>query len=178
MAWPRVDDRRVVSGVVDVIRNGLQWKDAPKDYGSQDALQPLHPVEPVWRLRPHLRGPRGRRPKAQTHHDRRVASEGASHGGQSFKKGAVFRRIGRTKGGLNSKLPVVCDGARKPLVRLMRDTLPAASTLLADRGYDSNGFRQALEAKSVRPAFRRPKAAKRRSAPLFVSMKAAISQHI
>jgi IS5 family transposase len=73
---------------------------------------------------------------------------------------------------------VVCDGARKPLVRLMRDTLPAASTLLADRGYDSNGFRQALEAKSVRPAFRRPKAAKRRSAPLFVSMKAAISQHI
>ena len=34
MAWPRVDDRRVVSGVVDVIRNGLQWKDALEDYGS------------------------------------------------------------------------------------------------------------------------------------------------
>ena len=30
---PRVDDRRVVSGIVYVIRNGLQWKDAPKDYG-------------------------------------------------------------------------------------------------------------------------------------------------
>ncbi len=29
---PRVDDRRVVSGIVYVIRNGLQWKDAPKDY--------------------------------------------------------------------------------------------------------------------------------------------------
>jgi len=29
----RVDDRRVVSGIVYVIRNGLQWKDAPKDYG-------------------------------------------------------------------------------------------------------------------------------------------------
>ena len=27
---PRVDDRRVVSGIVYVIRNGLQWKDAPK----------------------------------------------------------------------------------------------------------------------------------------------------
>ena len=26
---PRVDDRRVVSGIVYVIRNGLQWKDAP-----------------------------------------------------------------------------------------------------------------------------------------------------
>ena len=30
---PRVDDRRVVSGIVYVIRNGLQWKDAPRDYG-------------------------------------------------------------------------------------------------------------------------------------------------
>ncbi len=27
---PRVDDRRVVSGIVYVIRNGLQWKDAPR----------------------------------------------------------------------------------------------------------------------------------------------------
>jgi putative transposase len=27
---PRVDDRRVVSGIAYVIRQGLQWKDAPK----------------------------------------------------------------------------------------------------------------------------------------------------
>ena len=26
---PRVDDRRVVSGIVHVIRNGLRWRDAP-----------------------------------------------------------------------------------------------------------------------------------------------------
>jgi len=110
-------------------------------------------VEPAWRLRPHLRGSRGRRPKAQTHHDRRDASEGASHGGQPFEKGAVPRRIGRMNGGLNSKLPVVCYGAGKPILlaegqmsgakgaRLMHDTLPAASTLIADRGYDSYWFR-------------------------------------
>ena len=30
---PRVDDRRVVSGIVFVIRNGLRWRDAPKAYG-------------------------------------------------------------------------------------------------------------------------------------------------
>ncbi len=30
---PRADDRRAVSGIVYVIRNGLQWKDAPKEYG-------------------------------------------------------------------------------------------------------------------------------------------------
>lgn len=35
---PRVDDRRVVSGIVYVIRNGLQWKDAPKAYGPPKTL--------------------------------------------------------------------------------------------------------------------------------------------
>ena len=30
---PRVDDRRVISGIVYVIRNGLMWKDAPRRYG-------------------------------------------------------------------------------------------------------------------------------------------------
>jgi transposase len=29
----RVDDRKVISGIIFVIRNGLRWGDAPKDYG-------------------------------------------------------------------------------------------------------------------------------------------------
>jgi transposase len=35
---PRVDDRRVVSGIVYVIKHGLQWKDAPKGYGPHKTL--------------------------------------------------------------------------------------------------------------------------------------------
>ena len=34
----RVDDRRVVSGIVYVIRNGLQWKDAPDGNGPHETL--------------------------------------------------------------------------------------------------------------------------------------------
>ena len=30
---PRVDDQRVVSGILHVIRNGLRWRDAPEAYG-------------------------------------------------------------------------------------------------------------------------------------------------
>jgi transposase len=30
---PRVDDRRVLSGIVFVNRNGLRWRDAPSEYG-------------------------------------------------------------------------------------------------------------------------------------------------
>jgi putative transposase len=35
---PRVDDRRVISGIIHVIRNGLRWRDAPEVYGSHKTL--------------------------------------------------------------------------------------------------------------------------------------------
>ena len=35
---PRVDDRRVVSGIIYVIKHGLQWKDAPDEYGPHKTL--------------------------------------------------------------------------------------------------------------------------------------------
>ncbi len=35
---PRVDDRRVMSGIIFVNRNGLRWRDAPKDYGPAKTL--------------------------------------------------------------------------------------------------------------------------------------------
>ena len=35
---PRVDDRRVISGIVYVIRHGLQWKDAPVGHGPSKTL--------------------------------------------------------------------------------------------------------------------------------------------
>ena len=35
---PRIDDRRVISGIVYVIRNGLMWKDAPLRYGPHKTL--------------------------------------------------------------------------------------------------------------------------------------------
>jgi len=35
---PRVDDRRVLSGIIFVNRNGLRWRDAPKDYGPAKTL--------------------------------------------------------------------------------------------------------------------------------------------
>ncbi len=35
---PRVDDRRVISGIIHVIRNGLMWRDAPGPYGPHKTL--------------------------------------------------------------------------------------------------------------------------------------------
>ncbi len=35
---PRVDDRRIVSGIIFVIRNGLRWRDAPFGYGPNKTI--------------------------------------------------------------------------------------------------------------------------------------------
>jgi transposase len=35
---PRVDDRRVLSGIVFVNRNGMRWCDAPRKYGPHKTL--------------------------------------------------------------------------------------------------------------------------------------------
>ncbi|WP_247882102.1 IS5 family transposase [Brucella intermedia] len=122
-------------------------------------------MEPSWRVRPHLRGAGRRRSQSRAHHDRRHTSESASHGREPAKKGDVSRRIGRTKGGLNSKLHTVCDGEGRPIImllsegqmsdhkgaRLVLNVLPTAKTLIADRGYDSKSFREALQAKGIEP---------------------------
>jgi len=35
---PRVDDQRVISGIIHVLKRGLQWRDAPKEYGLHKTL--------------------------------------------------------------------------------------------------------------------------------------------
>ena len=35
---PRVDDRRVLSGIIFINRHGLRWRDAPQEYGPHKTL--------------------------------------------------------------------------------------------------------------------------------------------
>jgi transposase len=157
---PRVDDRRVLSGIIYVIRHGLRWRDAPAAYGPHKTLYNRFVR---WSVRPHLRRPGGRGRPAVTADARCHASEGASHRRQPAQKGAFPRCIGRTKGGLNSKLHAVCDGQGRPVVLLLTEgqasdhrgaalmlpRLPPANELIADRGYDSARFRAELAARGI-----------------------------
>ena len=95
--------------------------------------------------------------------DRRDPSEGPTLGRKPYKKKPVPRRIGRTKGGLNSKLHALCDGRGRPLVLLLSEgqmsdykgaalmlpALPKAKELLGDKGYDADWFRAALAERGV-----------------------------
>ena len=35
---PRVDDRRILSGIIFMNRNGLRWRDTPAEYDSHETL--------------------------------------------------------------------------------------------------------------------------------------------
>lgn len=86
---------------------------------------------------------------------------------QPVKRGDVPRAIGRTKGGLNSKLHAVCDGEGRPVRLLLTEgqqsdhkgaatllpDLPAASEMLGDKGYDSDAYRAALIEPGITPLY-------------------------
>ncbi len=76
-----------------------------------------------------------------------------------------FRYIGRTKGGLNSKLHAARDGQGRPIALLLTEgqrsdhdgaalllpMLTSARELIGDRGYDNNWFRAALAGRGIKP---------------------------
>ena len=80
-------------------------------------------------------------------------------------KGGRGRLIGRTKGGLNSKLHVLADARGRPIrmflsagqtsdyigARALLSSIPQARALLADRGYDADRFRNALIGMGISP---------------------------
>ena len=163
---PRVDDRRVISGIVFVIRNGLRWRDAPAAYGPHKTL--YNRFVRWSRMGVFSRilaeaGGLGR--STRTDHDRQHSHQGPPNRLKPAKKRAASRCIGRTKGGLNSKLHAVCDGIGRPVALLLTegqvsdhkgaafliDALPPAARLIADRGYDSDSYRRALRDRGIEP---------------------------
>ena len=144
----RVDDRRIVSAIVFVIKNGLRWRDAPPEiWSAQNDLQSVCSLEPPGGVQQDFRSVGAQGPQSRAGHDRRQASQGASHRREPFKKGPVPRRIGRTKGGLNSKLQpsatatdvrssCLSEGQMSDYkgAALMLSAMPKAKQLLADKG--------------------------------------------
>jgi transposase len=175
----------VVSGIIYVIRNGLRWRDAPAVYDPHKTLyKPVRSLVPHW-----VSSTESSDLAAESGPPDRVMIDGThlkSHrtAASLLKKENSPRLIGRTKGGLNSKLHAVCDGAGRPVIFLLTggqmsdhkgtaviysmlpdaetiySMLPDAETLIADKGYDSGAFREALAGRGITPCI--PPRAKRR----------------
>ena len=107
---PRVDDRRVLSGITFINRNRLRWCDAPADYGPPKTLynrwKRWSDTGVFARIMMEL---------AEHAPDNKTISIDATHlkahrtaSSLRLKKGCG-RLIGQTKGGMHTKLYVVTD---------------------------------------------------------------------
>jgi transposase len=119
-------------------------------------LQPLQPMAKGRRLGPpdgrHRGGARGRRAD-----DRHLGRSRAS-AGRDGKKGGPDRCLGRSRGGLTTKIHALVDRQGRPIkLKLtagqesdiasapeMIADLPQGAMLLADKGYDANALRDSL----------------------------------
>lgn len=102
------DGRCIVSGIIYVIKHGLQWKDAPDAYGPHKTL--------------YNRFIKWSRLVVFNKFFTNLAN-------QTFFDGSLMidstrlkaYRIGRTEGGLNSKLHAVCDGFGRLILLLLTE---------------------------------------------------------
>ncbi|MGN5374403.1 IS5 family transposase [Sphingomonas hankookensis] len=163
---PRVDDRRVLSGIVFVNKNGLRWRDAPSAYGPPKTLynrwKRWGAAGVFTRMMEGLAAA-GAEPKTVMI-DATYLKAHRTAASLRLKRG-LGRLIGRTKGGLNTKLHALADANGRPLSFFMTagqvsdytgaaallGDLPRAQWLLGDRGYDADWFRDALQAKGIQP---------------------------
>lgn len=111
---PRVDERRVFSEIISINRNGLRWRDAPKEYGPHKTLCNR------WK-RWGEKGGRGR-------------LTGRTKGGMNTKLHAICDSTGHP---LN--LFITAGQVRNCIGALaLLNSLPDVDWLLGDRGYDAD----------------------------------------
>lgn len=151
---PRVNDRRVLSGIFWVLRSGAPWRDLPTVFGPYTTCYNRFVRwrrASVW----------GRIIEAlATAHDAAVHMIDTSIV-RVHQHGACITRnrrqsMGRSRGGLTSKIHAVVDGNGLPvrlalspgeahdvqLARKLLSRLKPGSMLLADRGYDADWIRE------------------------------------
>ena len=165
---PRVDDQRVLSGIIFVQMTGCRWRDAPAIYGSHKTLYTR------WR-RWSQKGwfeetmrKMGRQSK-KIHIVMIDATYIKVHRTAISLKcyaGELGRLIGKTNGGWNTKLHAICDAKGRIIdicltggnasdykgADILLERLPQkVECFLGDMGYDSNKNRKTLRSKGITP---------------------------
>ena len=161
----RVDDRRVISGILHVLKSGCRWCDCPPEYGPHTTIYNRFvrwAHRGVWERLFRELAQRGR--SAKTQMIELDAYQGAPLG-LGRKRGEQKQAIGRSRGGRNTKIHAIADAKGRllsillsggeahdcpPAQRLIR-RIKASRKLLGDKAYDSADLRQWLKDRGTKP---------------------------
>src|SRR3954447_2959357 len=145
----RVDDRRVISGIVQVLKSGARWVDAPPEYGPRKTLYNRYvrwAAKGVWvdlfRALAQAGGP----PAQVLIDSSAVKAHRSAAGGKGGEKN---QSIGRSRGGRTTKIHALTDTQCRPFAFMLTggqvadctageallERLPHCDILHADKGY-------------------------------------------
>ncbi|WP_170219033.1 IS5 family transposase [Xanthobacter autotrophicus] len=151
----RVDDRRVINGILRRFRTGAPWRDVPERYGPRTTLYNRF-------VRWRAAGVWDRLLEAvSAAYDGDIVMIDSScvrvhqHGAAIKKRGDNDRCMGRSRGGLTTKIHAVVDAEGRPIHltlsagqagdapvgRELLARLPAGGILLADKACDTDAIR-------------------------------------
>src|SRR5690348_2894892 len=102
----RVDDRRVISGILQMLRSGARWRDCPPEYGNRFNRWSR---QGIWLTM--FEAVTGRAAVG----NRQLACQGALLG-RRRKRGAFEQAIGRSRGGRTTRLHALTDARGRPRV--------------------------------------------------------------
>ena len=154
----RVDDRRVISGIIQVIISGCRWSDAPLEYGPRKTLYNRFVRWAVRGTGACVHGACARRRPAGRSLAGQHAYQGPPVGQRRAAKKGGSRGIGTSRGGRNTKIHLIADAHGRPKVIALtggerHDSVPAQAMLarlppdlrvIADAAYDSAELRRWL----------------------------------
>jgi transposase len=160
----RVDDRRVISGIVHVLISGCRQKDAPSAHGPRKTLYDRFQrwaAKGVWSDLFHALATAGG-PPAEVLIDSFAVK---AHRCASGERGERNQAIGRSRGGRTTKIHALTDKDCRPIAFLLTggqvadcvaadillDQVTAADLVHGDRGYDTNAVRRKIGAKGAAP---------------------------
>nr|WP_085948959.1 IS5 family transposase [Komagataeibacter rhaeticus] len=162
---PRVDDRRVISGIIQIMLSGARWKDAPSAYGPRKTLYNRFQrwaAKGVWARLFEALAQSGGPPAELLIDSSAVKAHRCASGG---KKGERQQAISRSRGGRTTKIHALTDAACRPVAFVLTGgnvaDCTAAAPLLeqvsnvrlihGDKGYDTNAVRRQIEDKGAAP---------------------------
>jgi transposase len=136
----RADDRRVISGIVHVLKSGCRWCDCPPEYGPPTTIYNRFvrwARRGIWENLFRVLARNGRSTDTQMIDSTHVKAHRSAAGG---------------KGGRGSKLLAArAEGATRPVVeRLIRRVKPS-KRMLGDKAYDSAELREDLHERGTKP---------------------------
>ena len=160
----RADDRRVISGIVHVLKSGCRWCDCPPEYGPHTTIYNRFVR---WAERGIWDACSANLPEGvlDSHTDDRLDPCQSAPLGIGRKRGEHKQAVGRSRGGRNTKIHALADAKGRliailltggeahdcPVAERLIDRVEEAECMLGDKAYDSAELRQKLDRRGTKP---------------------------